>query len=48
MPHSQGLSNNSYPESDHPNPRIGTYLSKINSNIVFLKVSLLKVEVIKF
>ena len=31
MPHSQGLSNNSYPE---PNPRIDTYLFKVHSNIV--------------
>ena len=31
MSHSQGLSNNSYPEPNQPN----TYLFKVHSNIVF-------------
>ena len=34
MPHSQGLSNNSYPEPNNPIPRIDTYLFKVHSNIV--------------
>jgi hypothetical protein len=36
MPHSQGLSNNPYPEPNQPNPRIDTYLFKVHSNIVLL------------
>ena len=32
--HSQGLSNNPYPEPNNPNPRIDTYFLKIHSNIV--------------
>ena len=35
MPHSQGLSNNPYPELNNPIPRIDTYFYKIHSNIVF-------------
>ena len=36
MPHSQGLSNNSYSEQNKPNsPRIDTYLFKVHSDIVF-------------
>ena len=34
MPHSQGLSNNSYPEPNQPNPHIDTYFFTIHSNIV--------------
>ena len=34
MSHSQGLSNNPYPEPNQPNSRINTYLAKIHSNIV--------------
>ena len=34
MPHSQGPSNNPYPEPNQPIPRIDTYLFKIHSNIV--------------
>ena len=34
MPHTQMLSNNSYPEPNQPNPRIDTYFFKIHSNIV--------------
>ena len=34
MPHSQGPSNNPYPERINPIPRIETYLFKIHSNIV--------------
>ena len=34
IPHSQGLSNNSYPEPNQPNSRIDTYLFKVHSNIV--------------
>ena len=33
-PHSQGLSNNSYPEPNQPNSRTDTYLFKVHSNIV--------------
>ena len=29
MPHSQGLSNNPYPESNHPIPHIDTYFFKV-------------------
>ena len=34
MPHSQGLSNNSYPEPNQPNSPHNTYLFKVHSNIV--------------
>ena len=34
MSHSQGLSNNPYPEPNNPIPRIDTYLFKVHSNIV--------------
>ena len=34
IPHSQGLSNNPYPEPNNPTPRIDTYFCKIHSNIV--------------
>ena len=34
MPHSQGLSNNPYPETNQPNPRIDAYFVKIYSNIL--------------
>ena len=36
MPHSQGLSNNSYPVPNNPIPRIDTYLFKVHTNIVRL------------
>ena len=35
MPHSQGLSNNSYPVPNQPITRIDTYLFKVHSNIIF-------------
>ena len=34
MPHSQGLSNNPYPEQNQPNSSYDTYFFKIHSNIV--------------
>ena len=34
MPHSQELSNNSYPEPNYPIPRIDTHFSKIHFNFV--------------
>ena len=34
MTHSQGLSNNPYPEPNHSNCLIDTYLFKVHSNIV--------------
>ena len=34
MPHSQGLSNNSYPQPNQPNQPIDTYLFNVRSNIV--------------
>ena len=34
MSHSQGLSNNPYPEPNQPIPRIDTYFFKIHPNIV--------------
>ena len=34
IPYSQGLSNNSYPEPNQPNPRTDIYFFNINSNIV--------------
>ena len=34
MPHSQGPSNNPYPEPNQSIPRIDTYFSKTHSNIV--------------
>ena len=34
MPHSQGLSNNPYPEPNQLNPHIEIYIFKIHSNIV--------------
>ena len=37
MPHSQELSNNSYPEPNQPNSRTDAYLFKVHSNIVLPK-----------
>jgi hypothetical protein len=34
MPHSQGLSNNPYPEPNNPIPRVDTYFFKVCSYIV--------------
>ena len=34
MSHSQGLSNNSYPEPNHPIPRTDTNSCKVHSNVV--------------
>ena len=36
MPHSQGLSNNPYPELNYPIPRTNTQFFKIHPNIVLL------------
>jgi hypothetical protein len=37
--HSQGISNNPYPESNKPIPRVDTYLFKIHPNIVLPSMS---------
>ena len=34
MPHSEGLSNNPYPESNQRYPRNDTYFFKVHSNII--------------
>ena len=51
MPHSQGLSNNPYPEPNQPiSSRIDTHFFKIHSNIVlpFTPKAFLKVYLLKF
>ena len=42
MPHSQGLSNNPYPEVNQPNSSSDTYFFKIHSNSYNLLLGLLK------